>query len=410
MRNLKIILMGILSVCLLGGCTKDMQGTVMEGEEIVEQVEILQVPENPEEQLIDTLQARKEMRRQQINELMINSPVGNVSIEESPKGTYMCGIDYETNHLVILGENGTVIINTDLVSPIDESLYLTFYAWADEQEWLWLVHNRTYQIKDFVKIDLTTGEVTYFEQSYGFLGDYALEPNTGYLCFSNAPVILDSDERKVFIESNQEVTLKLVNLFEENEAQTIETVNARAFSPNWIEPYTFTYNNPYLGIDEIEKITYAFNQSYELLPTITEPIVYETDQLYIEKYKGILEELKVSGNKSKEVVTLYGYTMPIKDMTLWQQNEEWINDEGYIRCLSTKEDLRLYLFIDDRQVKDCIVLANFFGLKYDEKTVKWLMDKFINERDSYIAFKDGSYIRFSMTTGGFKLVSIGIVS
>lgn len=72
--------------------------------------------------------------------------------------------------------------------------------------------------------------------------------------------------------------------------------------------------------------------------------------------------------------------------------------------------MRLHLLIDDRQVEDCTVLADFFGLKYDETTVKWLMDKFINERDSYIAFKDGSYIRFSMTTGGFKIVSIGIVS
>lgn len=396
MRNLKIILMGLLSVCLMSGCTMDVQVTVME-EEIVEQP-------------IDTLQVTKEIRRQQIDELMINSVAGNVSIEESPNGTYMCGINYETNHLVILDEKGTVVINTDLVSPIDESLNLTFYAWADEQEWLWLVHNRTYQVKDFVRIDLTTGAVTYFEQNYGFQGDYALEPNTGYLCFSDAPVLLDIEDREAFIESNQEVTLKLVNLFEENEAQTIETANGRTFSPNWIEPYTFTYNNPYLGIDEIEKVTYAFNQSYELLPAIIDPIVYETDELYMEKYEDILEELKISGNESKEVVTLYGYTMPIKDIALWQENDEWINDEGYIRCLSAREDLRLYLFIDDRQVKDCTVLANFFGLKYNEITVKWLMDKFINERDSYIAFKDGSYIRFSMTTGGFKIVSIGIIS
>lgn len=298
MINLKFILMGILSVCLMSGCTRDVQVTVME-EEIVEQS-------------VDTLQVTKEIRRQQINGLMINSAAGNVSIEESPNGTYMCGVDYETNHLVILDEKGTVVINTDLVSPIDESLYLTFYAWANEQKWLWLVHNRTHQIKDFVKIDLTTGAVTYFEQNYGFQGDYALEPNTGYLCFSDAPVLLDIEDREAFIESNQDVTLKLVNLFEENEAQTIETANGRTFSPNWIEPYTFTYNNPYLGINEMEKVTYAFNQSYELLPAIAGPIVYETDELYMKKYGDILEELKTSGKESTEVVTLYGYTMPIR--------------------------------------------------------------------------------------------------
>ncbi|HHX63028.1 MAG TPA: hypothetical protein GX707_20300 [Epulopiscium sp.] len=378
MRNIKIILMGILGVCLMSGCTKGVQVT-------------------------------KEIRRQQINELMINSEAGNVSVEESPSGTYMCGIDYETNHLVILDEKGKVVINTDLVSPIDENLYLGFYAWANEQEWLWLVHNRTHEIKDFLKIDLTTGTVTYFEQNYGFLGEYALEPNTGYLCFSNAPAISDTDAEKAFVESNQEVTLKLANLFEEDEVQIIETANGRAFNPNWIEPYTLTYSNTYLGIDEIEKATYAFNQSYELLPAITEPIVYETDELYMEKCKDILGELQTSGKQSKEVVTLYGYTMPIKDITVLQENDGWINDEGYIRCVPAREDLRLYLYIDDRQVKDCTVLADFFGLKYDERTVKWLMDKFINERHSYIAFEDGSYIRFSMTTAGFKVVSIGIV-
>lgn len=407
MKILKLTLVGLISIYTMSGCTKDIQEAQVENGGIVEQVEASQEPEQAKDQVKEEIQVTQTMRGQQLDALMVDSRGGNISIEESLDGVYMCGIDYETNHIVILDEKNRVVLDTKLVSPVDDDLNLTFYAWADEKEWLWLVHNSTHQIKDFVKIDLTTGEATYFEQNYGFAGDFALEPNTGYLCFSDAPVILDIDERKAFLDANQEVTLKLVNLFNEDEAQIIETATSRDFCPKWVEPYTFTYNNPYLGIDEIEKVTYAFNQSYELLPMMTSPPVYETDEEYMEKCEYILQELRTSGGENKKVVTLYGYTIPIKDITLCQETSEWINEEGYIRCIPDRQDLRLHLFIDDRQAKDNEVLANFFRMKYDETTVRWLMEKFINEIDSYIAFKDGSYIRFSMTTGGFKSVSIG---
>jgi hypothetical protein len=405
MKKLNVALIGMLGIFLLSGCAKDIEVTQIKEEERIEQV---QLSEEPEEHSAETVQMTQESLRQQMDEMMKDNREGNASIEERMDGKYMCAIDYETNHLAILDEKGTVVINTDLVSPVDDSLHLRFYAWADEQEWLWLQHSQTWMIEDFIKIDLITGEITCFEQNYGFQGEFALEPNTGFLCFSDAPVIFDVEDGEAFIKSNQEITLKLVNLFEESKPQIIEVANSRHFRPQWIAPYTVAYNNPYLGADEIEKMTYSFNQSYELLPTMTEPVVYETDEQYIEKYEEILKKLSISGNQSQEVMTLYGYTMPIKEMCLWTEDETWVNEEGYIRCSPNNKELYLHLFIDDRNEQDCEVLADFFRLKYDEVTVKWLMDKFINERDSYIAFKDGSYIRFSLTTGGFKMVSIGI--
>ncbi len=400
MKRLKIILMGLLSVCLMNGCTKDIQVTQTEEVAKVEQVEELQKSE--------VVEINDEMKRQKLEILMMESREGNVSIEESPDGTYLCGIDYETNHLVILDEEGKEVLNSKLVSPSDESLQLTFYAWAEEKDWLWLIHNRTHQVKDFVKIDLKTGEVTYFEQNYGFNGDYALEPNTGYLCFSNAPVILDVEEREEFIASNQEITLKLVNLFEEGKEKIIVTANSRIFNPQWIQPYFFTYNDPLLGADEIERVTYAFNQSYKLLPTITDPVEYETDEMYMNKYAYIVEELKALGEKSDAVVTLYGYTIPIKDINIRQENGEPLSEQGYIDCIPDNVYMRLHLYINDTNAEECTVLANFFKLKYDDETVAWLMNKFVNERESYIAFTDGSFIRFGMTTAGFKSVSVGV--
>lgn len=354
-----------------------------------------------------TTQVKKvEIHRNQLDELMSDSKKENISIEESLDGIYMCAIDYETNHIVILDKTNTVVLNTKLVSLEEEDLNLSFYAWADEKSWLWLVHHKTYLIKDFVKIDLTTGQTTYFEQNYGFARDFSLEPNTGYLCFSNAPMILDIDEREAFLDANQEVTLKLVNLFNKEEPQIVETATSREFCPEWVEPYTFTYNNPWLSPYEIEKVTYSFNQSYELLPTLTSPPIYETDEQYSKKCQYILEELKSSNKESEKEVTLYGYTIPIKDITLCQNTDEWINEKGYIRCIPHSKEFRLHLFIDDNQPKDNKLLADFFRLKYSEPTVKWLMEKFVNEKNSYIGFNDGSYIRFSMTTAGFKRISI----
>ena len=404
---------GVLSITLfivsyaMSGCATNIQTPTVENEEIVEQVGDLQVTEQIKEQIDSKITVTKEIRFQQLDDLMMDSREGNVSIEESTNGEYLCGIDYETNHIVVLDKSNRIILDKKLVSPIDDELNLTFYTWGDEQKWLWLTHNRTYQIKDFVKIDLTTGEATFFDQNYGFMSDFALEPNTGYLCFSDAPMIFDMDERKEFLDSNQKVTLKLANLFNKEQPKIIETAISREFCPKWVDSYTFTYNNPYLGINEIEKVTYTFNQSYELLPTLTSPPVYETNEQYLEKCEYILKELKISEEKNENFVTLYGYTLPIKDITLYVETDEWINEKGYVRCIPESQDLRLHLFIDDRQSEDNERLVNFFRLKYSESTVKWLMDKFMNERNSYIAFKDGSYIRFSLTTGGFKIVSIG---
>ena len=240
---------------------------------------------------IEDVQNTKAIMLEHLHESMASSPQGNLDIQENPNGSYVCGIDYESNHIVVLNAANEIVLDAVLRSPMDEGLNLSFYAWGDQQEWLWLIHNRTHQVKDFVRIDLITGDVSYFEQNYGFSTDFSLEPDTGDLCFSDFPIILDIDERQTFLASDHKITLSLVNLLTESTPQVIETSINRAFDPRWVEPYIFTYNNPYLGIDEIEQVTYAFNQPFELVSELTEPITYETHEEFKEKYNYIRKVL-----------------------------------------------------------------------------------------------------------------------
>lgn len=400
MKILKIVTIIFLNMLLISGCgftTEDAEGLNQNSNRVETEVG---------QEQIEDVQNTKAIMLEHLHESMASSPQGNLDIQENPNGSYVCGIDYESNHIVVLNAANEIVLDAVLRSPMDEGLNLSFYAWGDQQEWLWLIHNRTHQVKDFVRIDLITGDVSYFEQNYGFSTDFSLEPDTGDLCFSDFPIILDIDERQTFLASDHKITLSLVNLLTESTPQVIETSINRAFDPRWVEPYIFTYNNPYLGIDEIEQVTYAFNQPFELVSELTEPITYETHEEFKEKYNYIRKVLIESGDVATELVNLYGYVIPIKDILLFDESNEIINQNGLVQCFSDRDGF--LLFIDDRQSKDLTRLENFLGLKYAEDTVGWLMEMFMKD-DSYIIFQDGSYIQVSQTTAGFKSVHIGYI-
>lgn len=342
-----------------------------------------------------------------LKECMLDSKEENLDIRESPDGSYLCGIDSTRNHLVVLNNQNEVVINEILLSPVEQDLTLSFCVWGNQKNWLWLTHNSTNQVKDFIRIDLNTGASDYYQQTYGFEQDFALEPDTGYLCFSDFPTLSDFHEEKSFLAKDHQITLRLVHLLEKGTPQVIETATNKAFEPRWAYNYSFTYNNPYFGDTELEKVTYAFNQSFELRDDIDLPIVYETQEAFSEKYDYVLKVLKNLGHQTDEVIDLYGYSVPIKDILIHNESSEIINLNGFINWFNDTD--YLLLSIDHWNTKDINRLAHFLGTKYNEHTVRWLMEKFIHENNSYTLFKDGSYIRISLTTAGFKFVQIGYI-
>lgn len=358
----------------------------------------------------EDLSALKERRLANLQVLMKDTLEGNLSTYESPNGDYLCGLDYESNHLVILDAKNEIVIDEIVNSPVNTGLWLSFYKWGTTHNWLWLTHQQTWLTKDFCKINLETGDIEYFEQNYGFATDFDLNPDTGYLCYSPFPVILDVTEREEFLAEEHEIPLYLVNLLDEGNMphQVIATTNNREFQPEWIAPYTISYNNPYLGYDEIEKVTYTFNQPFELVDRLTDTLVKETNEELKEKYEHIIEIQRTSSNDTTETICLYGYNIPINDISTYNATYDDktipFNKNAYINW--TLDMRHLTLYIDDRNLEDINKLTEFLRLKYAEDTVTLLMNKF-KEDDSYIVFTDDSYISFNLTTAGFKAVHIG---
>ena len=392
------------STIILGGCNRSIVEVNL-ANPTINQIEF--TGEQPSE---EDLSAFKERRLAKLQVLMKDNPEGNLSIYESPNGDYLCGLDYESNHLVILDAKNEIVIDEIVNSPVDTGSGLSFYKWGGAQNWLWLTHQQTWLTKDFCKINLETGDIEYFEQNYGFATDFDLNPDTGYLCYSPFPMILDVTEREEFLAEEHEIPLYLVNLLDEENTpqQVIVTADNREFQPEWIAPYTISYNNPYLGYNEIEKVTYTFNQPFELVDSLKDSLVKETNEGFKEKYEHIIEIQRASSNDTTETICLYGYNIPIHDISTYSATYDDgtipFNENAYINW--TLDTRYLMLYIDDRRPEDIIKLTNFLRLKYAEDTITLLMDKF-KEGDSYIAFTDDSYITFNLTTAGFKAVRIG---
>lgn len=73
--------------------------------------------------------------------------------------------------------------------------------------------------------------------------DYALNPNTGLVAHSTAPLLLDTEDARKFEESQQRVILSVYDLFSKRQIFVAESV-AKSFQPRWIDDGVLEYTDP----------------------------------------------------------------------------------------------------------------------------------------------------------------------
>lgn len=160
----------------------------------------------------------------------------------------------EDNHLVFIDERGKEIIKFDIedMNIKDKDLTIFPYGWSDDGTQFWGKLSNTYDVNYFFNVDLDNIEVkTYDVSNLDFNIDYSLNTNTGILCYSDYPMLLDDVSEKDFMDSNKEVILKTYNLKTKEEI-TLDKSITKEFQPKWLNENTIEYNDP-KGIDRINK-------------------------------------------------------------------------------------------------------------------------------------------------------------
>ncbi len=77
---------------------------------------------------------------------------------------------------------------------------------------------------------------------------------TGWICYSDYPMLRDIDTYNEFSQSGTEVNLFVYNIFTDKKIKVAKSV-AKAFEPKWVDDYNFQYNDPNSG----QKILYKLN-------------------------------------------------------------------------------------------------------------------------------------------------------
>ncbi len=127
---------------------------------------------------------------------------------------------------------------------IDEMLTPDLDSWADDSSAFWVSFKHGPNPQILSRIDLGTWEESdYALTALSLSHEYALNPNTGQLLYSDHPTFFDAMSSQAFMESGDPVTLYLYNLNDATE-QIIAASAARNFSPNWIDVLTVEFYDP----------------------------------------------------------------------------------------------------------------------------------------------------------------------
>lgn len=141
-----------------------------------------------------------------------------------------------TDKLIFLNIGGKVIKELekkDVISEGSDENYLTILDWESNNKYIWATAGYTWSVNEFIRINTETWEVKNYKNNLPFYLEYTLDVDTGWVAYSDYPVIFDIYDREEFIKSNKEVSLWVHNIFT-YETIKIESVRLNRFNPEWI--------------------------------------------------------------------------------------------------------------------------------------------------------------------------------
>lgn len=171
----------------------------------------------------------------------------NVEISASPDGEYFIIIENpyfldrnseSDRNLKILDRNDKVVFDEVIDSKMDTDLEP--YGWNGNEFWavLRFVAGRP----EILILNTETHEFEVKENKADY-NDLDINMKNGWICYSDFPLFFDIDSYNEFKDSKKEVNLYLYNIFTD-EKKLIATSISKEFSPEWVDEYTFEYDDP----------------------------------------------------------------------------------------------------------------------------------------------------------------------
>lgn len=170
----------------------------------------------------------------------------HVNISSSPDGKYFIIIDNQESDMAptlkLLDENDKIIFDEIIGSELVNNLEP--YGWNGSKFWAVFDYSgiRGGCVK-FLVLDTEKFEYELLGNNPSFAFEFDLNIRTGWVCYSNHPILRDTYMYSDFMESKREVSLFLYNIYTD-ETIKIATSITKSFDPKWIDDYTFEYNNP----------------------------------------------------------------------------------------------------------------------------------------------------------------------
>jgi len=163
--------------------------------------------------------------------------------------------DYYYGGLGFLDLAGGEILQEFTFEYIDENLSIGLGEWSDDSRTAWVNFSRGPAPSLFSKVNVTDWTVTDYDPGEIAIGaDYALDPNSGQIVFSDYPTFFDIMSANEFANSGELVSLSLLNLDSGASLTFTESV-ARPFYPFWMEGPMVGYNDP--ASDGGRRVTYT---------------------------------------------------------------------------------------------------------------------------------------------------------
>ncbi len=123
------------------------------------------------------------------------------------------------------------VISNEAINT-EEYTKVQLEQWNNNGDVLWCSLMETYNTIAYVKIDTETWEFVKYNDLNFFSEEYVLNPNTGWIVYSDYPVLLEIISSEEYMESNRITTLSIYNLMTKEEIE-VEASETNRFKPKW---------------------------------------------------------------------------------------------------------------------------------------------------------------------------------
>jgi hypothetical protein len=126
----------------------------------------------------------------------------------------------------------------------DDGYMLSLGEWSDDGSSFWFSYKFGPSPLIFSRVELESWEVSEFDISeLPLSAEYALNPNTGKLVYSDHPTFFEVMGAQRFLVSQELVTLYVYDFYGQDSV-VVSSSAARSFEPVWVDDSTIEYNGP----------------------------------------------------------------------------------------------------------------------------------------------------------------------